>query len=194
VGYRPWHLPADAGVRVKPGDQLSIRLLYHPSGKSEDGGFDLALYYSDKPREKHPIWISIGRNDFEIAGGEPYFTNLDMSVRLDQDTRIVSLLPEARYLATHINVAAKAISAGERTLLNIHRWDRRWVGAYNFENPPMLPKGTTLLTEFQYRNSNHDDTSLTVDEVKRLPPNRPVHYGPNETDELFWLHVQLLPK
>lgn len=194
VGYRPWKLPDDAGIVLKPGDQLCIRMLYHPSGKRDDGSFDLALYFGDSPRQRHPRWMTIGLDQFEISGQEPYYTDLEAAAKLDADAQIISMLPEARSIASHAQLQVVGENGPLGTLLNISRWEKRWVGAYNFETPPSFPAGTTLRAEFQYRNSNHDDPSLTVDQVKRLPKNAPVHFGPADTDELFWMHVQVLPK
>src|ERR1044072_3759945 len=77
VGYRPWKLPEDASVILKPGDRLCIRMLYHPSGKRDDGSFDLALYYADKPRPRHPVWMTIGSDQLDISGAEPYYTDVE---------------------------------------------------------------------------------------------------------------------
>jgi hypothetical protein len=190
VGAEPWRLPEDAGYPLRPGDRLQVRALYHPTGKPENGGFDLALYFAHGPRTKRPVWRTLGSNRFEITGKE-YFTTLTDSQRLDKAARVVSVFPEARSLAMRMRLASK-IGTRETTVLAIPRWDKRWIAAYNFPDAPRLPQGAELLGEIQYDNANHGDPSLTLDEVKRLPPNPSVFFGPKETDELFWIHVQLL--
>lgn len=189
IGYQAWKLPEHAGVRLKPGDRLRLRLLYHPTGKREDGSIELALYFSQKPRAVQPVWRTIGLDRFQIPGGEPYYTDLTAMATLENESQLVSVVPEARNIATFIQLRTKE----GKELFGIDKWDRRWTGAYNFPKPLPLPAGSILIAEFQYKNSNHKDPSLTLDEIKRLPPNPTVGFGPGEDDELFWMHVQLVP-
>ena len=192
IGYHPWRLPEDAGIRLRPRDKLRVRFLYHPTGKQEDGGFEIGLYFADSPRKHQAFWKTIGTRNFEITGKPPSYTDLSALLKLDQAARIISVLPEARRRATNYRFVVRPGLESQQTVLSISRWDTRWIGAYNFPSAPLLTQGTELEANMQYDNSNHGDSSLTLEETKGLPPRKSVFFGPKNTDELFWVHVQLV--
>ncbi len=192
VGYHPWRAPEGSAVKLSPRSRLSVRMHYHPSGKAEDGGFEVGLYFAHKPAEQRPVWKTLGTSTFQIPG-DPTSTVLESEYTLEQDSTILAVQPEARYAAAQVWLLARTASGFERELLHIYRWDPRWVGAYNFPEPVNLPANTTLVAKIVYDNGNHGDSSgLTFDEIKRLPPRPPIYFGPNPTDELFWMHVQMV--
>jgi hypothetical protein len=194
IGYRPWRLPDAGGVRLSANQRLKVRILYHPSGKPENGSFQLGLYFRAQPASHQAIWRTVGSRDFEISGQPPAFTELTSSWRLDRGYRLVSVLPEARRLATSISLAARIGSEWNRNILMLWRWDARWPGAFNFPEAPAITEGTELVARFQYDNSTHTVSGLSLDEIKRLPYNPTVRFGPRPEDELFWMHVQLVPE
>jgi hypothetical protein len=99
IGCNVWRLPEGAGLRLEPGTKLKIRILYHPTGKYEDGGFQLGLYFSTTARSHSPSWITVGSRDFQISGQPPAYLELMANQKLGRAVRVVSVLPEARSLA-----------------------------------------------------------------------------------------------
>jgi len=192
IGYPAWKLPEDAGIPLKPGSRLAVRMLYHPTGKREDAGFEVALYFSKSPRPLAPKWLTLGKREFVIPG-DPIYTTLQDSMTLESSrrTRVVGIVPEARNAAITATVSVESSRSPKKTLLYIPNWDARWIGAFNFGNAPELPLGAKLAAEIQYDNSTHDP-DLSLDEARRLPPNPPIFAGPTEANELFWVHVQVL--
>lgn len=194
LGYNEWQLPAGAGVTLPGGKYLASQMLYHPAGTETDGGYRIGLYFAKGTVTRHPRWVTLGSKDFTVTS-EPRWTTLEASLKLDKPSQIISVAPEARKLASQVWLRERAneLEATDRETLHIYRWDPRWTGAYNFPLPPVIPAGTSITASIEYDNSNHTDTGLTLDEVRHLPPKPPVHFGPTENDELFWMHVQLLP-
>src|SRR4249920_1731917 len=74
-----------------------------------------------------------------------------------------------------------------RTLISIRSWDFRWQDQYRYASPVFLPKGTTLKMRFTYDNSDGN---------RRNPqrPARRVKWGPQSTDEMGALWLEILPK
>jgi hypothetical protein len=192
TGANLWRLPPNAGITLAPRTKLRLRLLYHATGKVEDGGFELGLYFAKSPRPVHPLWVTLGRTDFELTGKEPYYTDVEASSTLTDAAKVVSVVPEARGWARTVRLTAK-MPGWERSVLLINPWDWRWAGAYNFEKPTLIPAGAALESTISYYNSTHDDPSLTIDQIKRLPLNPSIFFGPTDKDELSWVHVQLVP-
>ena len=74
-----------------------------------------------------------------------------------------------------------------RPLLRIRHWDFHWQQDYRYTAPIALPRGTTLSMRFTYDNS--------ADNVHRpRGPLRPVVYGPESSDEMGDLWLQVLPR
>ena len=66
-------------------------------------------------------------------------------------------------------------------------WNFNWQSDYRYAKPVFLPKGTVISTQFTYDNS--------ADNVRNpnQPPKR-VTYGPQATDEMMELWLQILPR
>lgn len=189
-GYPGWKLPPDVGLPLTPKSRLAVRMLFHPTGKQEDAGFEVALYFSKTPRPLVPSWITLGQKQFVIPGDFEY-TTLSASQRLGASQRVISIVPEARSTAKQVNVKVSAGREVERSLLSVYEWHTRWPGAYNFIEPPLLPQDALLTAQIEYKNSNHDNPDLKLDEIKRLSKNPPIFSGTQERDELFWVHIQV---
>ena len=73
-----------------------------------------------------------------------------------------------------------------RTLLHIPRWSFHWQQDYRYATPVSLPRGAVIRMRYTYDNSaGNDDNPHT-------PPVR-VRLGPNSTDEMAELGLQVLP-
>src|SRR4249920_3976084 len=74
-----------------------------------------------------------------------------------------------------------------RTLISIRSWDFRWQDQYRYASPVFLPKGTALRMRFTYDNSDGN---------RRNPqsPPRHVKWGPQSTDEMGALWLEILPR
>ena len=71
-------------------------------------------------------------------------------------------------------------------LLDISDWDFNWQRQYRYERPVLLPEGTRLEMDFVYDNSAANPRNPNV------PPQRTL-WGPDSTDEMAGLHVQVIP-
>jgi Flp pilus assembly protein TadD len=74
-----------------------------------------------------------------------------------------------------------------RTLIHIPRWSFHWQQDYRYVTPVALPRGTRITMRYTYDNSaaNEDNPSR--------PPRR-VTWGPQSSDEMGNLGIQLLPR
>lgn len=179
-----WKLPAETGIALDDDDNLVVQAHYQPTGKSEPAGFKLGLYFRDIV-EQHPVWLTIGSDRIYI----PYLETptLRAQTKLEEPVTILALLPEARFYCNSITLRAELPSGENRIVFQRHGWDPFWAGSYVFEKPVALPKGTTLRTEYEYDNGVHSALN------ENITP-RAVRYGPGLYDELFWMHIQYLPK
>lgn len=183
LGANVWQLPANAGIELKPGDELAVIPLWQPSGRKETGEFEIALYFDDAA-PKTAEWQTMGSADFVIPPQDG-FTDLEATTTLADDVEMISILPEARLYARLIRLVAKLPNGHEHVLFMVRNWSSEWAGSYNFEKPVPLPKGTRLELTMTYDNSGH-----ALGEVRKDPPA--LKFGPGPNDELFWLHYQFV--
>ena len=103
--------------------------------------------------------------------------------RLPNDVELHSVYPHAHHLAREIRAWALLPDGSRRPLLLISNWDFNWQDVYRYAAPVSLPAGTTVHMQYTYDNSGHRAHG-------DAPPRR-VTYGPNSSDEMgdLWLQV-----
>jgi hypothetical protein len=181
-GHFSWS--TNAGIAVPPGGRLAVWALYQPTGKPESAAFDLSLRFGD-PKVR-PEWKTLGNKEFAIKPADGPETLSD-SWTLEEDRDLIAIVPECKLYALQVRVKAALPNGQEKSVLTILTWDRNWVGAYNFERPVRLPKGTKLTIEIDYDNSGHSAGN------REERPTTSVKYGATDRDEHFWVHFQTLP-
>ncbi|HEX9705393.1 MAG TPA: hypothetical protein VGA20_09120, partial [Gemmatimonadales bacterium] len=96
----------------------------------------------------------------------------------------LSVYPHAHYLATRMEAWAQLPDGTRRWLLRIPRWDFNWQDEYRYVTPVPLPRGSVLAIRYTYDNS-------AANPMNPSRPPRRVMYGPQSTDEMAGLVVQV---
>ena len=86
-----------------------------------------------------------------------------------------------------MTVRAVLPDGGTKILIHIPRWSFHWQQDYRYVTPIALPRGTRILMRYTYDNSEANDDNPSH------PPRR-VTAGPQSSDEMGNLGVQLLPR
>lgn len=184
LGAMPWALPTGGAIELTPKDDLAVIPLWQPSGKPENGEFEIGIYLA-KDSPKVPHWITMGKADFTIPPQDG-FTELTDSTVMSEDADLISVLPEARLFCRMIRLEVVLPTGEHHVAFMVRNWDWEWAGAYNFEKPVRLPKGTRLNLSFTYDNSGH---ALGTERTDPFP----LKFGGTLDHELFWCHLQLIP-
>ena len=171
---------------IDPGTDMVLQMHFKPMGTPETVRASLALYFSDTPPAITPIALHLGSQTIDIPAGESQYVVAD-AYTLPVDVTALRIYPHAHYLAVEMDVSATLPDGRVEPLLRIPDWDFHWQDEYEFARPVALPKGSTVRMRYVYNNSagNPDNPSR--------PPVR-VRYGPEATDEMGDLIVQLLPR
>jgi tetratricopeptide (TPR) repeat protein len=146
----------------------------------------VGLYFTDTPPAGTPVLIVMGNKAIDIPAGAADYA-IEDSYQLPVDASVLSVYPHAHYLGQEMTVRATLPDGATRMLIHIPRWSFHWQQDYRYVTPIPLPRGTRIAMRFTYDNSaaNHDNPSH--------PPRR-VKAGPQSTDEMGNLGVQLLPR
>jgi tetratricopeptide (TPR) repeat protein len=171
---------------LEPGDDLVIEMHLRPTGRPEPVQASIGLYFSDTPPSHTPVMLRMGSQTIDIPPGEPEYVVTDSYV-LPVDVEALRILPHAHYLGRDMRVLARLRDGSTKTLLHIPDWDLNWQDDYEYSRPVTLPRGTELVMRYTFDNSASN---------RRNPyhPPRRVLSGPQATDEMAELLVQLLPK
>ena len=185
-GSPPYVEPDGMALRLDKKTDLVLNTHLQPSGKAEPIQPTLGLYFTDKPATLHPILIQLDNDRLlDIPPGEKNFLVSD-DFTLPVDATVLAIYPHAHYLGKDLLAYATLPDGKKKTLIHISRWDLNWQAVFRYEDPPLLPKGTTISMRFTYDNS--------ADNIRNpnQPPKR-VQAGNRASDEMAHLWLQVLP-
>ncbi len=174
----PW--PIDAGT------DLVVQTHLKPTGRVERIQPSIGLYFTSKPPAAAPVMLRLGSRTIDIPAGATNYVVSD-SYQMPIDAMALRIYPHAHYLAREMTVLATLPGGKTAPLLHIANWDFNWQDDYEYEQPVELPKGSTLQMRYVYDNSPANANN------PHTPPQR-VRFGPEATDEMGELLVQLVAK
>jgi tetratricopeptide (TPR) repeat protein len=185
-GKVPFMEPAERAWSLEKGSDLVIQLHMLPTGEPEIVAPTLGLFLSNTPPTHEPLQIKLESKAIDIPAGQADYA-IDDSYVLPADIDLLSIYPHAHYLAKEMLGAARLPDGSVKRLIAIKSWDFRWQDQYRYKEPVFLPKGTTLSMHFTYDNSDRNARN------PQHPPRR-VKWGPQSTDEMGALWLEILPR
>jgi tetratricopeptide (TPR) repeat protein/mono/diheme cytochrome c family protein len=185
-GKVPFMEPVDRAWTLPKGSDLVVQLHMLPGGTAQSVQPTIGLFLSDTPPQHEPLTVKLESKAIDIPAGKAAYAIEDHYV-LPADVDVLSVYPHAHYLARQMLGTATLPDGTTRTLISIPSWDFRWQDQYRYATPVFLPKGTTLSMRFTYDNSDGN---------RRNPrrPARRVKWGPQSTDEMGALWLEILPR
>ncbi len=190
LGWSPGAIPRQSlpgmAWTLKPGTDLALQLHLHPSGKPELVQPSVALYFTEEPPTNSPLRINLEVLRIDIPAGTKDYVVED-SYTLPADVTLLGIGPHAHYLGKRIEGYARLPDGSEQELILIRDWDFNWQSEFRYAIPVDLPKGATLTMRWVYDNSADNTRN------PNQPPRR-VRHGPQTTDEMGELWLQILPR
>ena len=163
-------------VSIPVEGDVMMKVVYQPTGKPERVKLTLL---PDAPN-RNAEWISLGRDDWRIEADKRL--NLETSLTLEEDVLVAGFLPEARHFSAMLQLVAKTPDGKEQRLFHARRWNLNFPGAYYFQTPVRLAKGTRLTYRALY-----DNTETCPVNKGRNP--QPVSSGYGRDQDRFWMHI-----
>ena len=184
-GNFPEPLPDDMGWRFYPDADLVLQVHLIRTGRRELIQPRLGIHWADRLPSRVPYSIVLHRTDIDIPAGDAAHSIRDRYL-LPTDVEVVSIYPHAHYLGRSVTGTARRPDGSTIELIRIDRWDFNWQDEYRYREPIRLPKGTELTMVWTY-----DNTAGNV----RNPhdPPRRVRFGPQSSDEMGSLSIQVIP-
>lgn len=170
---------------LEPGTDFVVQMHLKPTGRPELVQSSIGLYLTDEAPSATPLIVRLGSKTIDIPAGAARYELTD-SYAMPIDVSVHSITPHAHYLAKEMTVFAKLPNGTVETLLHIPNWNFNWQDEYEFRRPIVLRKGTTVTMRYTYDNSASNPHN------PRQPPQR-VRFGPETTDEMGELLLEVLP-
>ena len=152
-GVRAVVAPADAGLVIPAGCDITVQFHYVRTGKLETDSSRVGLWLEKQPPRTvmNMIYLSgdfavvpPGVTDFRVTG----------SYTLPQDADLVGVIPHAHQLARWLAIRVDVPGEEQpRLLLRVPQWDYNWQSPYNLGKPVRFPAGTRFEAECSYDNS-----------------------------------------
>ncbi|HZT28988.1 MAG TPA: thioredoxin family protein [Bryobacteraceae bacterium] len=184
-GSSPIHMPAGISIPVRRGTDLVFQIHYHPIGKPGLDQSELALYFTAQPPQKHVVDIALVSRAIDIPAGDASYKVRD-HFTTPVDVEAIGIIPHAHYICKDMKGWAVLPDGRKVWLIWIRDWDFNWQDQYHYAAPIRFPAGTRFEMEFTYDNSTANVRN------PNHPPKR-VRWGPDSTDEMAGLHIQVVP-
>jgi tetratricopeptide (TPR) repeat protein len=155
-----------------------------PSGKPELLQPSVGLYFTEEPPTNSPLLMNLEALCLDIPAGTKGYSVEDQYT-LPVDVTLLGIGSHAHYLGKQMQAVASLPDGSKKDLLLINNWDFNWQSDFRYAKPFPLPKGTRLMIRWTF-----DNTSDNVRNPNQ-PPKR-VRRGPQTTDEMAQLWIQLL--
>ncbi len=189
VGWTPGRLTdpgrEDLAWRLEPGTDLVLQLHLRPTGREEVVRPRLGLYLAEEVPDEVPVVIMLEKKELDIPPGEPAYVAQER-FRLPVDAHALTIYPHAHYLGRSVRSWAELPDGGWQELLRIDDWDFDWQDQYRFREPILLPAGSEVVMEWTFDNTAENPRNP-------FEPPRRVTFGPESTDEMAELAIQVLP-
>lgn len=176
----------DLAWRLDTGTDLVIQLHLMPPALPELVRASVGFFFTERPPTRTPFILKLGSKTIDIPAGARDHVVRDTYV-LPVDVELLSVYPHAHHLARDIRAVATLPDGTTQPLIWIKNWDFRWQDVYRYRTPVLLPRGTIVAMAYTYDNSPANSRHLNH------PPRR-VMYGPQSSDEMGDLWLQVLPR
>ena len=170
---------------LAPGSDFVLQLHLLPGTAPVPVQPEVGLYFADEAATVEPVSVILQSMTIDIPAGEPAHVVRD-AFRLPVPLDLLAIYPHAHYLGREVRATATLPDGTARTLLRIDDWDFNWQDEYRYRTPVHLPAGTRVEMLYVYDNSAANPRN------PHDPPRRVV-FGPQSSDEMAQLLLQVVP-
>ncbi|MYF77748.1 MAG: tetratricopeptide repeat protein [Acidobacteria bacterium] len=178
-------VPEGMTWRLPRGSDLVLQLHLLPQPDVAPVQVQVGFHFGEAPT-RTSTRLRLGTKAMDVPADEASYPVRD-AYRLPVDVELLGLYPHAHYLGNEMRAWAEFEDGRRRPLLHIPDWDFNWQAEYRFARPVSLPAGSKLAMEFRYDNSAGNPQN------PHDPPRR-VLYGPESSDEMGDLWIQVVPR
>jgi hypothetical protein len=155
--------------------RVSFQIHYTPSGKAKKERLRLGLVFAKSPPQYEVKTVAVANPKLAIPPGAERHVETKTQ-RVPFDMPVTSFMPHMHIRGAGFKYEVTYTDGKTETLLDIPRYDFNWQLRYDYKQPKLIPRGSTIKITAIYNNSasnkaNPDPTKLvkwgaqTVDEM-----------------------------
>ncbi len=174
-------LPDGFAKRLPAGAKISFQIHYTPNGKTTEDQLKIGLLFAKEPPKYEVHVAAVAHPRINIPPGAANHVEA-------KEQRVPFNMNVTAFMA-HMHVRGKAfkyelVSADGKTetLLDIPRYDFNWQLQYDYAQPKLLPRGSTLRITAVFDNSAGNPANPD--------PNKTVRWGPQTADEMMIGYIE----
>jgi Ca2+-binding EF-hand superfamily protein/mono/diheme cytochrome c family protein len=162
--------------KIPAGARVSFQIHYTPSGKAKKERLRMGLVFAKTAPQYEVKTLALANNRIAIPPGASHHVET-------QSRRVPFDIPITSYMA-HMHIRGKAFKyevtyadGKTETLLDIPRYDFNWQLRYDYKEPKLIPRGSTLTITAAYDNSAENKANPD--------PSKLVKWGSQTVDEMM---------
>ena len=179
-GYAPGQdllreFPPGTGVRIRPGEKLSMQFHYVTNGQSTSDATRIGLYFYDDPPEREVSTAAVSIR-FLLPPNVPDFP-LRASQRLEQDVVLTGVRARMNFRGKEMKFAYQAPGEPLREIFSVPAYNYGWQPYYRLAEPLAIPAGATLHVIGAFDNS--------ISNPNNPNPDAELSFGVESWEEMF---------
>jgi hypothetical protein len=151
-GSKPYALPENTAFLIKAGSDFVLQLHYTANGTASSDLTRIGMNISKTAPSKRAFIALVNDARFKIPAGDPAYS-AKAQVTLAVDSEILGAGPHMHLRGKAMDLQATYPDGTTETLFNVPRYDFNWQQMYEFGAGKKAPKGTRLLVNATWDNS-----------------------------------------
>jgi len=192
AGYAPGMNPmlntdGTTAMHIKAGSKLIFQMHYTPNGTPQKDRSYCGFKFADPAQVKYVARsTAVASMFFSIPPGDPDYS-IAAETKFENDTLLANLTPHMHTRGKSFRYEATYPDGNKEVLLDVPTYDFNWQTTYNFKEPKLIPKGTTLVCTAHWDNSENN--------LSNPDPTKAVTWGEQTWEEMMiGFYVEVYPK
>lgn len=163
------------GVRIAPGEKLSMQFHYVTNGQTTSDATRIGLYFSDERREREMLTEAVSTR-FLLPPNVPEFP-LRASRQIEREIVLTGVRARMNYRGKKMKFAWQAPGEPLREIFSVPAYNYGWQPFYRLDEPLEIPAGSTLHVIGAFDNS--------VSNPNNPNPDAELSFGVESWEEMF---------
>jgi peroxiredoxin/mono/diheme cytochrome c family protein len=167
--------PPGYARRLPQGAKLVFQMHYTPNGTATEDLTQIGFQFADQPPQYEVQTASVINARFSIPPGAKDY-QVEATLDIPVDVEVLGYLPHHHLRGVAAKYELIKPEGDTELLLDVPEYDFNWQLFYQYANPPIFPKGSTIKYTAKYDNS--------ADNPANPNPKARVRFGDQTYDEM----------
>jgi hypothetical protein len=173
--------PPGFARKVPAGAQVSFQIHYTPNGRARKERLRLGLVFTDSRPKYEVKTVAVAHPQLSIPPGAEHHVETK-SQRVPFDMPVTGFMPHMHTRGAAFKYELACADGRIETLLDIPRYDFNWQLRYEYKQPKLLPKGSSVKITAAFDNSPRNKANPD--------PSRNVKWGSQTVDEMMIGYIE----